>query len=340
MTPTNFNEAIAALRLLLADPKRVAVITHHNPDGDAMGSSLGWAAVLKAAGHDVQVVLPNTPPSFLQWMPGFEHAIAHDRSPEACIDALAKADVVFALDFNQRDRVKGLEPALREARTVVLIDHHQRPDMFAAITFSDVSACSTCQMVFDVIAALGWDAHLDTGAATCLYAGIMTDTGSFRFNSVTPHTFRVAAKLMDRGVKVDQVFDRVMDDNTEHRLRLLGFALSERLEVLHDPGVAIFRLTSEDMRRHRHQPGDTEGLVNYGLSIRGIRISAFFMEHTEGVKVSLRSRGDLPVDTLAREYFEGGGHANAAGGRSSEGLEETIARFKRLVPAHLAKHPA
>lgn len=340
MLITSFNEAIAALRPLVAAPGRIAVITHHNPDGDAMGSSLGWAAVLKAAGHDVQVVLPNTPPSFLQWMPGFKEAIAYDRSPEACIDALRKADVVFALDFNQRARVRDLEPALREARAVVLIDHHQGPEPFATIAFSDTSACSTCQMVFDVVTALGWDTHLAADAATCLYTGVMTDTGSFRFNSVTPHTFRVAAKLMDRGVKVDAVYDRVMDDNTEHRLRLLGFALSERMEVLHEQGAAIFRLAAEDMRRYRHQPGDTEGLVNYGLSIRGIRISAFFMEHADGIKISLRSRGDLPVDTLAREHFEGGGHTNAAGGRSKGTMEETIARFKRLLPDHLARYPA
>lgn len=332
-------DELERLRTLLKGARRIALVTHHNPDGDAMGCSLGLALALKNAGFAAQVVLPNTPPAFLHWLPGYADCIAWDQDPARCAAELKAADLVFALDFNRPDRTKDLEPSLRAARNVVMIDHHQDPDPFAAVHFSDTSASSTCQMVFDVLHALGMEERIDRGSAIALYTGIMTDTGSFRFSSVTSHTLRVAARLVDHGVEPHDVYDRVMDENSEQRLRLLGFTLGQRMEVLKDQGTTIFWLTASDLKQFQHQPGDTEGLVNYGLSIQGIRLSAFFMERSDGVKISLRSKGDLPVDKLAREHFEGGGHANAAGGRSSETLQATIERFKRLLPAHLDRYP-
>lgn len=328
------------VKALLHQARNIAVITHHDPDGDAMGSCLGLVRVLRNAGATATAVLPNTPPAFLRWMPGHSEALAADRERARCEHVLREADLVFALDFNRPDRVKGLETALRAARQVVMIDHHQDPDGFATVGISDTAASSTCQMVFDVLHALSLSAHIDADAATDLYTGLMTDTGSFRFNSVTAHTLLVAAALVQRGAVPHAIYDRVMDENSEDRLRLLGFALSERMEVLHDAGVAIFHLSTADLERFRHRPGDTEGLVNHGLSISGIRLSAFFMQRADGVKVSLRSKGDLPVDRLTRDHFEGGGHVNAAGGRSAEDLPATIDRFKRLLPAFLAQHPA
>ena len=233
-----------------------------------------------------------------------------------------------------------LEDALKAAPTKVLIDHHQEPEAFAQVMFSHTGAPATCQMVYDIVMALGLGGHLGVEAATCLYAGIVTDTGSFRFRSTTAHTMRVAADLIERGVQVDAVHNAIADDNSEHRLRLLGFTLNERLAVYPDMGLAVIALSRDDLKRFHFQPGDTEGFVNYGLSIRGIRLSAFFVEREDMVKISLRSKGSLPVDRLVKEHFDGGGHINAAGGQSTLGLHATVERFMALVPELINAHPA
>jgi phosphoesterase RecJ-like protein len=222
----------------------------------------------------------------------------------------------------------------------VLIDHHQDPEALAQITFSDVASCSTCQMVVDILTALDLEEAMDAQAATCLYTGIMTDSGSFRFSSTAPHTLRVAARLMELGAVPDHIVSAVLDDNTEDRLRLLGFALSERLRVLPELGTALITLSKQDLARFNFKPGDTEGLVNYGLSIRGVRLAAFFVERGEIVKVSLRSKGMLPVNRFLGEHFEGGGHINAAGGQTKDTLENAVARFLAALPAFIASHPA
>lgn len=332
--------ALAALRELLAAPKRCALITHYNPDGDAMGSSLGLAGVLRAAGHTAHVVLPNTPPPNLQWMPGHADVIAGDTDREAAVRALGEAEVVFCLDFNKPDRVGPLEEALRAASFKVLIDHHRDPDPMAAITFSDTTACATAQMVYDIAAALGLEQHLSADLATCLLTGLITDSGSFRFSSTTPHTLRVAAALMERGAIPDRIHQAVMDDNSESRMRLKGFTLSERMEVLHEQGTVIMHLTEKDLQRFDFQPGDTEGFVNMGLGIRGIRLSAFFIQRGDLVKVSLRSKGALAVNGFLAQHFQGGGHANAAGGHLRASVGSAIELFRRELPALLSAHPA
>ena len=332
--------AVASLRELLARPRSIAIITHFNPDGDAMGSSLGLCAVLKKLGHDARVVLPNTPPLNLRWIPGADQAIAHDREREASDRAVRESDLLFCLDFNKPDRVGGLEDAVRAAGTKVLIDHHRHPDSFAAVSFSDVEACSTAQMVFDILNALGHADLIDRDAATCLYTGIMTDSGSFRFSTTTPHTLEVAGELMRRGVVPERIHEAIMDDNTELRLRLLGFSLNERLTVHPELRTAVFVLSKADMDRFNYQPGDTEGLVNYGLSIRGIRLSAFIAERPDVVKLSLRSKGALPVNEFLSQHFNGGGHGNAAGGHAKEPLAQVVERFMKELPTFLARHPA
>jgi len=339
-TPSAPTAQVTALAGVLDRPRRIAITTHHNPDGDAMGSSLGLAHVLRRAGHEVTVVLPNTPASFLQWMPGHADTIAHDVAPAASKAAITGAEVLFCLDFNRPDRVGALEDSVRAAAFPVLIDHHQDPDGFARIQFSDVTSCSTCQMVFDIVNALGLAGHITADAATCLYTGIMTDSGSFRFSSTAPHTLRVAARLMELGAVPDHIVSAVLDDNSVDRLRLIGFALSERLVVMPELGTAIITLSKADLDRFHFKPGDTEGLVNYGLSIRGIRLAAFFMERGEVVKVSLRSKGMLPVNRFLAEQFEGGGHINAAGGQARTSLAEAVARFHAALPAFIAAHPA
>ncbi len=331
---------VQQLATLLAQTKRIAIVSHFNPDGDAMGSSLGLGRVLKNLGHTVQVVMPNTPPPNLHWMPGSDEVLTFDKAPEKTVAAMAEAEILFCLDFNRSDRVAGLEDALKAAPVKVMIDHHQEPDSFAQVVFSDTNACATCQMVYDVVLALGHSDAIDSDAATCLYAGIVTDSGSFRYRSTTSHTMRVGAELIDRGVEVDTVQNAIMDGSSEHRLKLLGFALNERMTVIPELDTAIIWLSRDDLKRFNYQPGDTEGFVNYGLSIRGVRLAAFFVERNDMVKVSLRSKATLPVDRFMKEHFNGGGHANAAGGQTTEGLEAAVARFRDLLPAHIQAFPA
>ncbi len=331
--------AVNALRVLLSVPRRIAIITHYNPDADALGGSLGLWRVLRSMGHDACVCLPNTPPANLHWMPGYEEAIPFDKEPEKSQRTIRESDVLFCLDFNRPDRVGGLEQALREARERVLIDHHRDPDAFARISFSDVSACATSQMIHDILVAADWQKHMDTDAATCLYAGIVMDSGSFRFSSTTPHTLEVAADLMRAGAVPEKIHSAILDDNSEDRMRLLGFALSERMIVDRELGMALITLSRSDLDRHHFKPGDTEGFVNQGLSIRGMRLAAFIVERPDVVKLSLRSKGNLPVNEFLAEHFSGGGHANAAGGQSTEPLKAVVDRFLREIPAFLVKHP-
>jgi len=338
--PSAPQETLAALADLLHAPRRIAVTTHYNPDGDAVGSSLALGRVLKALGHSVQVVFPNPAPGNLHWMPGHHQAIDHHTAKQASEQAIAEAEVLFCLDFNRADRVQGLEASLRKAPVKVLIDHHRDPEHIFQVAFSDTGASSTCQMVHDVITGLGHADLIDPGAATCLYAGIMTDSGSFRFPSTTPHTLRVAAFLMERGARPNQVHEAIMEDNTIDRLRLTGYALHERLQVLAGGQAVLIALTLEELERFHYVPGDTEGLVNFGLSVRGVRLSAFLVQRKDGVKISLRSKGNLPVNEFLAAHFEGGGHANAAGGRSAAPLQEAVAKFGQELPGFLEKHPA
>lgn len=333
-------DQLEKLRALVDRPRRIAIISHYNPDGDAVGSSLGLMHVLRALGHTAQVVLPNTPADFLDWLPGRKDALCLDKSPDASLSTIRTSDILFCVDFNRLDRVGGLEEVARAAATKVLIDHHQEPDTFAAAMFSDVAASSTCQMVFDIVSALGYAQHIGLDAATCLYTGMVTDSGSFRFRSTTPHTMRVAADLMERGVEIDRIHSAIADTNSADRLRLLGFMLNERMTALPEQRTVLIGLSKEDLKKFNYKTGDTEGFVNYGLSIKGMRLSAFFVERPDMVKISLRSKGDLPVDRFLKEHFNGGGHANAAGGQTTEPMTVAVQRFMALLPAFLAAHPA
>lgn len=325
---------------MLAAPRRIAITTHYNPDGDAVGSSLGLAHVLRAMGHTVHVVLPNPAPGNLRWMPGQQDAVDHDSHPENAEKILADADLLFCLDYNRADRVQGLEAAVRQFSPKVLIDHHRDPEDIFDVVFSDITASSTCQMVHDVLAALGKGTLIDAQAATCLYAGIMTDSGSFRFPSTTPHTLRIAADLLERGAVPHVIHAAIMEDNTVDRLRLTGFALNERLQVLEGGEATLIALSRADLDKFNYVPGDTEGLVNQGLGVRGVRLSAFLAEQRNVVKISLRSKGNLPVNEFLAAHFEGGGHANAAGGRSTATLEETVDKLRKELAGFLSAHPA
>lgn len=327
------SQALADLQDLLTAPKRCVIITHQNPDGDAIGSSLALAHALRAKGHSAQVLTPDPPAPFLAFLPGLGHVVDHKRNAAQCDVFIAQAEVIFILDLNRLDRTGGMENAVRAATAPrVLIDHHQDPEQCFDMTFSDTTSAATCGMVADILRAIGWSDVVDRSIATCLYTGLVTDTGSFRFRSTDGHVMRTAAWLMDLGVQIEQVHQAIQDDNTVSRLRLLGFLLAERMTVLPERAVVILSLSKEDLERHQHQQGDTEGFVNYGLSLRGMRLSALFMERPDGVKLSLRSKGSLTVDRFMRQHFDGGGHANAAGGRFEGTIEQAIARFQQLLP--------
>ena len=333
MSKTDFT----ALKELLSTPKRIAIVAHKSPDGDAIGSSLGLYHYLVDKGHEVAVVMPNDYPVFLKWMPGNDEIVIHEgneKNAEALVNA---AEVLFCLDFNTPSRAFGLEEVIQRSDNVkVLIDHHPQPDDFADFMLSDTSACSTAQLVHRFAEMMG-EKIPNKQSAECLYCGIMTDSGSFRFPSVTAETHRIVADLLDLGVKNDEVYNLVNSTSSEHRLRLLGYCIDDKLEVHSEYGTAFISLSLEEKKRFHFENGDTEGTVNYPLSINGINFSAIFIEAEGMVKISFRSIGDFDVNQFSRDNFEGGGHRNAAGGKSDLSLQETIDKFIGLLPKYADK---
>lgn len=325
-------EELNKLKELLAEPKKIVITTHRGPDGDAMGSSLGLYNYLKQKGHQVQIITPNDYPSFLYWMKGNNHVIQFVKEPEASERITLEAEIIFCLDFNTLSRIDKFAPIVEQAKAFkVLIDHHQQPDKFD-FTLSDTSASSTAQLVYEFIDMFGDIDFIDQDIAECLYVGIMTDTGNFRFPSVTAKTHEIVAFLISKGAKHDKVYDLVHDNNSVNRLKLLGYCLNEKLEVLPDYSTAIISLTSDELNRFQYQKGDTEGVVNYALSIEGISVAAFFVEREGIVKISFRSKGSFSVNQLARDHFNGGGHINAAGGVYGTKVKEAIEKFKSILP--------
>ncbi len=323
-----------ALKAYLETPRNIVIIGHKNPDGDAVGSTLGLKHYLDIKGHKAQVLMPNEFPDFLHWIPGVETVYRFDRQNNQCVKALKKSDIIFLLDFNALHRVgDDMKNTLEKyENNFALIDHHQQPDEFEYM-YSDTEICSTCQMVYNFMEMMGDVEMIEKNIATCLYTGIMTDTGSFRFRSTTSTTHRIIADLIDKGAENDKIHSKVYDANTFSRLQLLGQSLSN-LEVLPEYKTAFIKLSQEEKNKFNYEKGDTEGVVNYALSLKGIVFAAIFIEDKEQgiIKISLRSKGSFSVNKFARSYFNGGGHDNAAGGRSVESLEDTIEKFKLLLP--------
>ena len=330
----NENE-LKALKLLLSEPKAIAIIPHRNPDGDAMGSTLGLQKFLEKKGHSAQVIAPNSYPQFLEWLPGNEKVYKYDMHNRQAKECLEQADLIFTLDFNHFSRVgDDMQNALEQLdKTFVMIDHHQSPSNYAAYTFSDVTMSSTCEMVFHFMEMLGEEEYLDKDIATCLYAGIMTDTGSFRFRSTTSETHRVASQLIKAGAENQIIHENIFDTFTPNRLKLLGVAL-KNMVVIEEYHCAYITLSQQELDDNDFQKGDTEGFVNYCLTLQGIKLAAIFIEKASEaiVKMSLRSKGDFSVNLMAREHFQGGGHTNAAGGKCDLNLEESVAKFISILP--------
>lgn len=325
---------VQGARHLLEDAGNIVITNHVGPDGDAMGSALGLQEILKQKGKNVNVVVPNVYPKFLNWLKGNEEVIIYEDQPEEAGEILGNADLIVHLDYNSLSRSGEMQTILEQLNVPrLVIDHHQQPDDFADVLYSDTSMSSTCEMVFHLVEALGWDNLINEDAGNCLYTGIMTDTGNFRFSGTTPTTHRAVARLLEIGVKPHEVASSVYDTNSRNRLKLLSRSL-ERMEDLPQFHTAIISLTAKDLEEFDYQKGDTEGFVNYGLSIEGIKMSVFLAEKDNRIKMSFRSKGTFNVNQLARDHFNGGGHINAAGGISEDNMDETITKLKSLLPQY------
>ncbi len=323
------------LRELLDKPaQKMVILSHTNPDGDAVGSSIAWATSLRRMGHSVTCVVPNKYPYYLDWMAGIRDIIIFKNDSEGrTAQAVAEADVIFCLDFHTLSRLDALGDMIAANTTAkrVLIDHHLNPSESFDIMFSHPEASSTSYLVYKLIEAL-WGAESVTAEqAEVMYVGMMTDTGNFSFSTLTPDLYRSLAVLAATGIDIPQIHNNVYNSFTEGRARLFGYTINRKMKLLRKGTVAHMSLTEEEMRRFWFQQGDSEGFVNYPLTIKKMRMSAIFIEHKDFIRVSLRSRGAVDVNTFAARYFEGGGHHNAAGGKSFVSMAETIARFEAAV---------
>jgi len=322
------------VRNLLSVPRKIVITSHVNPDGDAVGSSLGLFWFLSGLGHEVHVIIPNSFPNFLIWMPGCDQILHHKDQLQLSKEHIASADLIFCLDFNALNRLDMLEEAVRSSSALkVLIDHHVQPVQEFDHIISVVETSSTSEIIFDFITSFDKPHLIDKRIAECIYAGIMTDTGSFSYSCNYEHTFAIVASLIALGIDVEHIHRLVYDTYTESRMRLLGFSLSEKLKVLNQYHTAYISLTKQELRRFKHQIGDTEGIVNYALSVRGINLAILLMEREKYIRLSFRSKGNFSVNELARRYFNGGGHRNAAGGNSYLGMEKTLGQIHDLLPA-------
>lgn len=322
----------AGLKDYLDRTRKIAITTHANPDADALGSSLGLYHFLKALGHEVLVIAPNSYPDFLNWMPGNNSVLVYDKNVEESDRFLDTCDLLFCLDFSGYSRIKGMQKKAESMKSkVALVDHHLNPEIKPDFNFWNDKAAATAELIFDLIVSYSGKEAVSRDIAECLYAGIMTDTGSFKHPTTTSKIHRTVADLIDLGADVNKVSRLIYDTNSLDRLRFLGHALAEKLRVDEGARVAYFVIEEKDFRSFRLKQGDTEGLVNYALSIKGIVVAAIIIQREEEIKLSFRSVGDFAVNKFAEEYFGGGGHKNASGGASELSLTETENKFKSLI---------
>jgi bifunctional oligoribonuclease and PAP phosphatase NrnA len=328
-------DIIKPLQNIINETQHPLILIHYNPDGDAIGSALAFYYYLIKKGKNPVLVSPNDYPEFLHWLPGNNKVLVYKRQSGTVLNAIAKADVIFALDFNDADRVNDLEKYFLNAKAKkVLIDHHPEPGNFADLIISDVIYSSTAELVYHVIESLGDENLVDKTIGECLYTGIMTDTGSFNYNSSQPYTYFVVSKLIDLDINKDQIYWNIYDNYSVERMRLLGYCLYKKMEVFPEYHTAFISITKQELKDFNFAPGDSEGFVNYPLSIKGIRFSAIFVENDKQIKISFRSKGDFATNKFAEQHFNGGGHKNASGGNSKESLEKVLQRFRELLPQY------
>jgi bifunctional oligoribonuclease and PAP phosphatase NrnA len=328
-------ENIDKLKSLLSVPKDILITSHRNPDGDAIGSSLATYLYLNKLGHTVKVVFPSEYPDFVAWMPDAEKITIYDIEPERSEELAKRADIIFCLDYNSLERIDKLGEVIAGLNdtTLVMIDHHLYPDIDAEFQISETTASSTCELVFDFIEMMGDIRMIDRNIAECIFTGIVTDTGSFKY-STSPKLFRTVAKLVEAGVDNNMLQDLIFNSLEEKHLRLLGHCLRNRMEIIDEYNTGIIWLTKDDYEKFDIQRGDTEGIVNYLLKLKNVKVAALITEQPTIVKLSLRSKGDISVQEIAKKHFKGGGHKNASGGSSYLSLRGTINKLKQILPQY------
>jgi len=326
----------ASLIDLLAQPQKIVITTHHKPDGDAMGSSLGLYNYLIQQGHHAQVITPTDYPQFLNWMPGNGDVIIYTDNVAKADQLIADADMIFCLDFNALGRINEMGEKVGESKAKkIMIDHHLEPQDFDDYRHWDINACATAQLIYTfIVEVLGHKELVNADVASCLYTGIMTDSASFRLPNTTSAVHRIVADLIDAGAPNARIHELVYNDSTEMRLRFLGHCLANKLQVFNEYNTALITVTADELKEFDVITGDTEGIVNYALSISNVRLAAFMVERKDKVKLSLRSKGDFPANEICKKYFSGGGHRNAAGGVSENSLEATVEQFKLILPKY------
>lgn len=330
------SEEILILKQALANMSNIVIVGHKNPDGDAIGSCLGLANFLKQLEHQVTVVMPNDFPEFLKWIPETQTIINYEQHRDNVKNCLSEANLVFTLDLNALNRTGDLATELMTTKAdFILIDHHQEPDDFALVTYSDVDMSSTSEMIYNFIEFMGGLDLLNKEIATQLYVGIMTDTGSFRFPATTAATHRVIAHLIEAGAPNSIIHQNVYDTNNPDRLKLLGVALNNMV-MLPEYKTAYITISQEELNNNNFKKGDTEGFVNYALSMKGVIFAIIFIENKKEkiIKISLRSKGSFSVNNFSKKYFNGGGHTNAAGGKSLRNLYKTVEEFISILPLY------
>jgi Exopolyphosphatase-related proteins len=329
------SKEIKSIRDLLVKRSKIVVTTHQNPDGDALGSMLGMYWFLKGMGHDVSPISPNDYPEFLQWLPGNEAVLDYVKHKNQVKSAVAAAEIIFYLDYNEDKRGGDMKELLNASKaSKIMLDHHPFPQLPVDVAISRTEVSSTCELVYEFIVAMDGTRFMTKDIASCIYAGIMTDTGCFAYNSSRPRTFEIVAQLMSHSIDKDDIFRRIYDNYSEHRMRLLGYCLNDKMKVFPEYRTAFIALSMEEQDRFKFETGDSEGFVNYPLSIKGICFTALFVERKDKVKISLRSRGSFAVNEFSKKHFGGGGHTNAAGGESLISLSETIQKFVDLLPQY------
>jgi len=326
----------AALQDLLNTPKQIVITTHHKPDGDAMGSALGLYNYLIQKGHNITVITPTDYPQSFDWMPGNNEVVIYTDKTELSNTLINKAEVIICTDFNALGRINEMGEVVRQTGAFkIMIDHHLEPEGFDDWRLWNTAACASAQLVYEfIVDVMGDGILMNKDIASCLYTGIMTDSGSFRFPSTTSAVHRITAALIDAGANNAAIHQAVYDNSSETRLRFLGFCLSEKMIILPEYHTAYIAITHAELERFQIITGDTEGVVNFALSITGIKLAAFFIERTDKIKLSLRSRGEFPANEICKRFFNGGGHRNAAGGSSDDTLDETVEKFKSILPEY------
>ena len=327
-------EDIFRIKELLSEQKEIVIIVHYNPDGDAIGAALALMMFLRENGHNVHVLAPNPYPDFLEWLPESKTILLATQNQQLCVEKIQKADIVFCTDFNQPNRAGTLQKELEKSTSPkILIDHHIKPDASFDIMYSEPElTSSTCELIYNFIAnIMEGEKFINKQIAECLYVGIITDTGSLSYSCNNQSTYHILGNLFQYGIDGEAIHRKVYDTYSESRIRLLGHCLVERLTVLDKFATSFIYLTKEDLKKYNYKQGDTEGIVNYGLSINTVRFTALFSERDDRIRISFRSKGDFDVNDFASKHFNGGGHKSASGGNSYKSMNETLEEFKSLL---------